>query len=259
VSPAFLEKLCEGPHPRLARWARQALRALERALPFVLAAGLVLPTMHQSTLGSLLLVAESKLHGLWHTPLLPLLFLLTSFTMGYAVILVEAIFSSVAFRRPLEMRLLHPLGRVVAGVSIAWLAIRSTDLVWAGRADLVFTAGWPAAFFLLEVLATLAAAALLGSPSARTDPGRLLQGAGMALLAGGLYRVDTFLVAFNPGRNFAYFPSVPELTVSLGLIATETMVYVFVVKNFPILAGVARAPARPAAAAAPPADAAHAG
>jgi Ni/Fe-hydrogenase subunit HybB-like protein len=58
------------------------------------------------------------------------------------------------------------------------------------------------------------------------------------LFAGALYRFDTYLVAFNPGPGWHYFPSVPEMLISIGLISLELAGYVFIVKRFPILAGV---------------------
>jgi Ni/Fe-hydrogenase subunit HybB-like protein len=61
--------------------------------------------------------------------------------------------------------------------------------------------------------------------------------AAMAMIfAGALYRFDTYLVAFVPGENWSYFPSVPELTISVGLVAFEILAYIVIVKTFPILA-----------------------
>ncbi len=62
---------------------------------WIIALGMVLPTMHQSSLGTLMLLAGSRLHPLWRTPLLPLLFLITCVSMGYAVVVFESAFSSV--------------------------------------------------------------------------------------------------------------------------------------------------------------------
>ncbi len=59
----------------------------------------------------------------------------------------------------------------------------------------------------------------------------------LLILAGGiLYRVDTYLVAYDPGPGWAYFPSVGEMAVTLGLVAGEIMIYVFAVRKFPVLA-----------------------
>ncbi len=238
ISPAILERVAADPNDARAALAKAWLPRVERALPFVIAVGLVLPTMHQSSLGSLLLVAGTKVHGLWHTGLLPLLFLLTAVSMGYAVIYFESIFSSVAFRRPLETRLLSKLGVFVAGVIAAFLVVRFGGLAAAGRLGLLFTSGVQSFFFWVETLLFLAAAWLFLQQGVRAHAPGQLQAALLALFAGATYRIDAFLTGFNPGPNWIYFPSLPELLVTLGLVATETMAYVWIVKKFPILAGV---------------------
>jgi Ni/Fe-hydrogenase subunit HybB-like protein len=92
-------------------------------------------------------------------------------------------------------------------------------------------------FFWLEVVVLLLAAfRFLQSHHGRPD--RLLQAALLSMLGGTLYRLDVFLVAYDPGNGWVYFPSLAEIFVTLGLIATETVVYVVVVRKFPILAGV---------------------
>ncbi len=237
VSPALLERLVQTGRKDRAELAQAWLPRVERALPFVIAVGLVLPTMHQSSLGSLLLVARTKVHGLWYTGLLPLLFLLTAFAMGYAIIYFESIFSSVAFRRPLETRLLGRLGQAVAGVILAFLVIRFAGLAMSGRLGLMFSTGH-AFFFWVETLLFAAAAWMFLQQGVRAHAPGQLQAALLALFAGSIYRIDAFLTGFNPGTGWVYFPSLSELLVTLGLVATETMVYVWIVQKYPILAGV---------------------
>jgi Ni/Fe-hydrogenase subunit HybB-like protein len=92
-----------------------------------------------------------------------------------------------------------------------------------------------------------APAFLLFQERARRSLALQFQGALLLLAAGALYRIDAYLVAFQPGPGFAYFPSVGELAITLGLVATETVAYLVVVRRFPILGGVAL-PEREAAA-----------
>ena len=68
----------------------RGLAALEKALVWILALGLLLPTMHQSSLGTMMLLPAPKLHPLWYTPWLPLLFLVNCLVMGYGVVVLEA-------------------------------------------------------------------------------------------------------------------------------------------------------------------------
>ena len=256
AAPPVLETYRDGRPGPLRVLASAALSGLEKALPVVLALGLVLPMMHQSTLGSLFLVATTKLHPLWHTPLLPLLFLLSCVGMGYAAVMVEAGLSAHAFRRPLETRLLSRLGVFVAGVIAAFLVVRFGGLLAAGRAGLLFGSGVQSFFFWVEILLLAAAAWLFLRQRVRAHAPGQLQAALLALFGASIYRIDAFLTGFNPGQNWVYFPSLAEICVTLGLVASETMAYVCLVRKFPILAGVS-APASSTRTA--PVGAAHQG
>ena len=249
ISPALLERWGADGQGARAELARRWLPRIERALPFIVALGLVLPTMHQSSLGSLLLVAQTKVHPLWHTGLLPLLFLLTAFSMGYAIIFFEAIFSAHAFGRPLETRLLARLGAFVAGVIVLFLVVRFSGLFAADRLGLTVRSGGYSFFFWAETLLFAAAAFLFLQQGVRASAAAQLQAALLALAAGTLYRVDAFLTAYRPGQGWVYFPSYFEILITLGIVATETVAYVYLVRKFPVLAGVTYTEPKPAPAA----------
>jgi Ni/Fe-hydrogenase subunit HybB-like protein len=103
--------------------------------------------------------------------------------------------------------------------------------------------------FLIETILFLAPAFMLLSPKARNDAGNLFRAAMIMILAGAVYRLDAYIVAFRPGSRFAYFPSFAEMMVSLGVVALEVILYVVLVKYFPILSAPgAEAHARPARA-----------
>ena len=244
LSPAWLESLSASQDPRRARLAARWMPRAEKALPFLIAFGLLLPTMHQSSLGGLMMMAGLKLHPLWHSGFLPLYFLFSAFAMGFGVLYFESIFSSVAFKRPLENRLLATLGRYVAGVILVFIALRFVVLGMEGKFGLLFSSGRIGFFFWAEILVFLASAVIFLRQGEHGLPHQQLQAALLAMLGGTLYRVDVFLVAYDPGNGWIYFPSVAEILVTLGFIATETLIYVLVVRKFPILAGVTTPPGR---------------
>lgn len=185
-----------------------------------------------------MMMAGLKLHPLWHSGFLPLYFLLTAFVMGFGVLYFESIFSSLAFRRPLEHRLLATLGRYVALVIFAFVALRFVILGVEGKLGVLASPGRLGFFFWAEVIVLLAAALRFLGQGERGKPDQLLQAALLAMAGGTLYRVDVFLVAYDPGNGWVYFPSLAEILITLGLVATETVVYVLVVRRFPILAGI---------------------
>lgn len=237
VSPIFLERWRESGIGPLRRFATAASPKLERALPWAIALGLLLPTMHQSSLGSLMLLAGSKLHPLWHTPLLPLLFLVSCIGMGYAVVTLECCLSARAFRRPDEAPMLRGLARPIAFLLIGYVGLRVTDIVTRGRFGLVTAGDGYSLLFLLELALFLVPALGLLVLARRARPGFLSAMAALVVLGGALYRFSTFLFAFDPGPQWSYFPAVPEFAVTIGLVAAEILGYVLLVKRFPILRG----------------------
>jgi Ni/Fe-hydrogenase subunit HybB-like protein len=210
---------------------------VEKALIWIIALGILLPTMHQSSLGSLMMLAGPKLHPLWLTGWLPLLFLMTCLAMGYSAVVFESVFSSAAFGRKPDTPMLINLQKIAAWGGLAFVVVRLTDLAingnlrYAARLDLYGTMFW-----IENALWILPLAMMLATP--RPNLGSLFRGAIVVAMAGAVYRFDTYLVAFNPGPGWHYFPSVPEMFISIGLIALELAIYVAIVKRFPILGGL---------------------
>lgn len=240
VSPALMERWKKGPDGFLKSASTSLSPKVESALPWIIALGLLLPTMHQSSLGTVMLLTGPKLHPLWNTPFLPLLFLVSCVAMGYAVVVFESTLTSGLLKRPRETGMLGGLAAVMIPVLAGFTLLRLADLAIRGRLPLLFTFDLYGVMFWLETLLFLAPIAMLASERARRDPGNLFRAAMVMIVAGTLYRVDTYLVAFRPGANWSYFPSFPEIMVTVGVFALEVVAYVVIVKSFPILAGTGK-------------------
>lgn len=206
---------------------------LEKVLPFLIALGILLPTMHQSSLGSLMMVASTKVHPLWHSQLLPLLFLVSVIGMGYAGAVLEATVSGRVFKLEPETDLLSRIGRAVSYCFIAYLVIRLAGLAANGFPG--FGANGMTILFLVEIALFAVPSWLLLDEKRMRDPGQLFLAAMLAVLAGAVYRFDVYLVAFDPGANWHYFPSIPEMLVTIGFVSLEIAAYTLVVKLFPVL------------------------
>jgi Ni/Fe-hydrogenase subunit HybB-like protein len=243
LSPAVLERWTASGREGLRRFAERTLPWIERGLIWVLVVGMLLPTMHQSSLGSLMLLTGPRLHPLWNTPILPLLFLINCLAMGYAAVVLESTLSSRVFGRRPETRMLGNLEQVAAWGSLLFVALRLGDVAVRGRFELALKPDLYGVLFWLENLLCLAPLASVAGRKRGQDPGRLFRGAMLMALGGALFRFDTYLVAFDPGPGWHYFPSVPEILVTVGLIAAEVAVYIALVKRFPILGGARSAPA----------------
>jgi Ni/Fe-hydrogenase subunit HybB-like protein len=242
LSPAFLERWREAKNERLRKVSRKALPIIERAMPWLLALGLLLPTMHQSSLGSLMILSGPKLHPLWQTPLLPLLFLLSCIGMGYAAVVIESTLSTSVFRLRDETPVLAGLSTAMLTVLGLYLVVRVVDITARGKLPLVFAGDGYSLLFLLEMLLFIAAIVMLLMKEKLTDAGHLFRTAMVVVTAGALYRFSTFLIAYRPAvGGWHYFPALTEILITLGLVSAEVVAYIFVVKRFPVLSS-ARAP-----------------
>ncbi|MEZ5576049.1 MAG: Ni/Fe-hydrogenase cytochrome b subunit [Candidatus Competibacteraceae bacterium] len=236
--PAFLERM---PGSFKQRYGLDKLQAFLKKYMYVLIAiGVLLPTMHQSSLGSVLLIMGSKLSPLWYTIWLPLLFLISALAMGYGVVMLEATLVNRAFKTPSEARLFARLARVVAGLLAGYLLLRWGDLAYRGYLGLAFAGDWDGNLFLIETALFLMPLFVLVSQRRTRQRWQFL--AAVSLLAGGsLYRLNAYLMAVRPGNGWTYFPSAPELMITIGVICLEIMLYLLFIKTLPVLHGAHQA------------------
>jgi Ni/Fe-hydrogenase subunit HybB-like protein len=224
-SPVFMEK-----------WGLTVQKQkLEKVLFFFIALGTLLPMMHQSSLGTLLVVMGGQINPLWQTPILPLLYLLTAVTIGYGVVLFESCVAASAYRREIEMHLLQPMAKVMLGMLSVFLLVRGIDLSVRGAWGHALSASLEAFFFWLEMSCFMLPYLLIGTQTARRNPARLFL-AGVAIMAGGvLLRVNGFLIGYDTGPGWHYFPSIAEMLVTIGMFALEVLGYILITRRFPVL------------------------
>ena len=215
-----------------AAWLRPRL---EKVLIFIIVLGITLPTMHQSSLGSMLLIAATKLHPLWHSPLLPLFFLINCIYIGYSIAILESVISSYAFRRPFEIRQLSGLAGIIPWLGTLWLAAVVGDLSWRGQLGAAWRFDLYSCFFLLEFALLGFGSLILFSNRNRHSPRWLFVSAALIVLGGALYRFNVYLIGFNPGQGWSYFPSLAEVMISVGIVAIELLGYQVLVKTVPVL------------------------
>jgi Ni/Fe-hydrogenase subunit HybB-like protein len=235
LSPAFLEWAEQSKVPWMKRCALQTRPYVEKALLWIIALGILLPTMHQSSLGALMLIAGPRLHPLWNTGWLPLLFLMSCIAMGYAAVVFEATLSSWLFKREPEREMLAGLSQAIVPLGTAYVGLRLLDIAGRGQLGALFAFDFYSVMTILEFLLVIAAVGLLLGDAQRQKLGNLFRAAMLFMLAGSVYRFDTYLVAFRPGAHWSYFPSVSEILVTVGLVAGELLAFILIVKLFPIL------------------------
>ena len=226
-SPTFLEQF----------GLKNIQKQLNKVLFFFIALGILLPTMHQSSLGTLAVVAGHQLSDLWQTQLLPPLFLISATLMGYAIVPFESILSSLGLCRPMETPLLAKVSRVALIVTLIYLVLRVGDLLYRGALGLAFEGSLDALMFWIEMALFVIPAVLLMNPANRIKARIIFLSAVSLLLAGSIYRLNVYIIGYHPtaGGNWSYFPSVTEILVTLGIFSLEVILYLIFVKRLPVL------------------------
>jgi Ni/Fe-hydrogenase subunit HybB-like protein len=225
-SPAFLERF---------RMHGVGL-ALNKFMFVIIALGMLLPTLHQSSLGSILIVNEAKLSHLWWTEWLPLLYVSSALAMGYGVVAFEATLVSRGFRLKSELPLLVSILRVAFWIIALFLVVRIGAILVAGEIGLAFEANYEALLFWIETVLFVAAMILM---SGRQSERSVFLAACALLTAGTLYRIDSYLLAYQGTPGWNYMPSFSEVMITVGLISFEVLLYILFVKFLPVLSNPA--------------------
>jgi Ni/Fe-hydrogenase subunit HybB-like protein len=219
-------------------WTRALVIQHAATLPLVVA-GAVLSTLHQSSLGSFYLIVPGKLHALWYTPMLPWMFYLSAIAVGLAMMIVESRLSSRALGRGLEMPLLMSIGRALFVALGVYGAARLLDMARRGVIAQTVAGTREAAFFQLEfALGVILPMALLAWPAVRRNSGRLYAAALMVVAGFVVNRLNVSITGLERAQGGYYVPAIPEVIVTLMLVAVGFTVFGLAVRYLPIMAPV---------------------
>jgi Ni/Fe-hydrogenase subunit HybB-like protein len=230
-----------GSFARLNGPVDRGLRALDRGLSqtmFVfIIAGVVLSTLHQSSLGTLMVIAGPKMHPLWQTPILPLLFLLSAIAVGFPMVIVESLLAARSFGLKAEMPVLSKLGRMVPPLLGVYLAFKLGDMFVRETFVHLTVLNTASVLFMVEILfGVVVPLRMFISPAVRKSPPLLFTAA--ALVVGGvlLNRINNFVTAYTPPYSYgSYFPSIGEISVTVGLASLLVLLYRAAVIIFPVI------------------------
>ncbi len=213
-------------------------------MPFVIL-GVVLSTLHQSSLGSLLLIQPAKLHPLWWTPILPIMFFTSAISVGMAMIIFESSLSSRYFQRGLET---HLLAKVAKGLPIALTIygfLKFGELAVAGELGYLFTSGIMSILFWAEILIGVVTPIIWFSIKKNRESANSLLTGAIIVLVGMIFNrfnVSWFAVKhpdplfYMPTfmSNVKYFPTLPEVAVSIGIFSAGIMAFGLAAKYLPV-------------------------
>jgi Ni/Fe-hydrogenase subunit HybB-like protein len=210
------------------RW----VRAIQ--IPLIII-GIILSTLHQSSLGSMLLLMPDKIHPLWFSPILPLLFFLSAVTVGVAMTMSEASLGGKATGHMVDLDILSGLGRALIYLLGLYLVVRLGDLLVAGEFGSIFSGGLYSFLFLLEVgVGVILPLILFALPAVRQSRTALFWSALLVVLGLILNRFNVSLIALAPRVDTVYFPHPLEFAISISIVAAAILAYLMATRYLPI-------------------------
>jgi Ni/Fe-hydrogenase subunit HybB-like protein len=219
---------------------RKLHRIMRKTLIALTVLSVIFSTMHQSALGSLFLIAPTKLHPLWYTPYIFVFFFVSAIIAGLSMVIVESALSHRAFANQLKGahfdldRLTIGLGRAGAIVMFAYFFLKLQGVV-DGHSWGHLATGW-GAWWLVETVGFVLVPALLYAYGARNGSAKIVRiGGVMGVLSIVLNRLNMSVIAFNWNEPVRYVPTWQEVMVSITLVTLGIVLFRWIVNRMPIL------------------------
>ncbi|HEX6064343.1 MAG TPA: Ni/Fe-hydrogenase cytochrome b subunit, partial [Longimicrobiales bacterium] len=203
--------------------------------------GITLSLLHQSGLGALYLMARDKVHPLWYTEFIPILFVVSSIFAGLSMVIFEGSLSHKVFHHRVgrDLRKSHDaivisLARICGATMFVYLFLKLIEFVHGQRWDHLFS-GW-GAWWAFEMVGLVAIPAVMFLVGNRTENLRLIKIAAIATLVGIIInRLNVTVIGFKWDAAVRYIPSWMEIEVTLAVLSAEVWVFRWIVNRMPVL------------------------
>lgn len=199
-------------------------------LPLVIL-GIILSTLHQSSLGSLFLVMPHRLHTLWYSPILPILFFISSVSLGLMVVIGECLLTFYFYNRIPNMNRLENLGKWASWVLWFYIFIRLIDIVFRNEIGRIFENSFESWLFLFEFVIACISGTLLSIHKARRNLKVIGVSVGLGIFGIILNRINVGGLAMIGTTGTRYVPSWMEIVLSFGIISTFILLYLFALEH----------------------------
>jgi Ni/Fe-hydrogenase subunit HybB-like protein len=214
--------------------------SLQKILHFfmtpLLILGIVLPTLHQSSLGSLYIVAVDKLNPLWWSMIIPFFFVWSAFFLGPAMVTIEGTLAARAYNRTPELPVFSSLTKVTMWMMIIYFIVKVIDLSYRGVLGLAFNGSFESNMFLIEMIVfVLLPIVMYAVPSIRNQHWGVLTASVLVVAGVILNRMNVVFTGMAKSVGGSYFPSIWEFIMTIGMWSALILAYCFIVENFPIL------------------------
>jgi Ni/Fe-hydrogenase subunit HybB-like protein len=206
-------------------------------IPLVLA-GVILSSLHQSSLGSLYLIVPEKVYPLWYSSNLPYLFFVSAVAVGPAMVIIESFLSSRAFGREIELPILSQIAKITAVALAVYLVLKIENVSSAYLWPLVFTFNLEGILYWVEIgFGVVLPIALLVNPRVRSDKKGLFLCSLLVVLGFVMNRLNLAITSLERNAGTAYFPSWMEISITLMIVALGFAAFRLAVRYLPIFPG----------------------
>jgi Ni/Fe-hydrogenase subunit HybB-like protein len=211
------------------------LKIMKKVSIPIMILGVLLSTLHQSSLGSLYLIIPEKMHPLWFSPLLPVYFYLSAISTGFAMVIFEAYLSARALNHGLKLNLLSTCGFLSFIFILLNFALKIIYLTMSGKIQYLLVFSPVTYLFYLEILlGTIVPAFFLSSRKFRENR-KYLYFSSIFIISGFLLnRLNVSITSLAAMTKAAYFPSIYEISITLMLVVVGMMAFRFITQNFPV-------------------------
>jgi len=224
-APVIFERL---PFKRIYK----ILKAL--TLPLVIA-GIILSTLHQSSLGTLLVIMPFRIHPLWYSSILPIHFLVSAVGLGLTMVIAESVISAWVYEKEPEKEVLSGLARAASYVLGIYVILKLGDLAFNGKLHYLVEGTWESRLYIFEMLiSAIVPAVMFSFAKVRRNTGALAFGAGLAVFGFVLNRIDASGLATVTATRTNYFPMWMEFAISIAIVSGAALAFLFFVENFSV-------------------------
>ncbi|HXH67079.1 MAG TPA: NrfD/PsrC family molybdoenzyme membrane anchor subunit, partial [Candidatus Limnocylindrales bacterium] len=211
------------------------LKVVKAVMPVLIVAGILLSTLHQSSLGSLYLIMPSKMHPFWYSPALPFFFFGSAIAVGLAMTIFESVQSAKAFGRHLELPVLVELGGALLVALWVNALLRFEDFFHRGMLSKIIQPSYEAYFLWLELLlAFVIPITMLSFKKVRLSSNGLYLASLSAILGFVTNRLNISITGFESWAGHHFVPKWTELMITVSIIAMGFFIFAVAVKYLPI-------------------------
>jgi Ni/Fe-hydrogenase subunit HybB-like protein len=224
-SPVILEKF------KMTKTIKMVKRI---SIPLIIV-GVLLSTLHQSSLGSLYLIVPEKMYPLWYSAYMPVFFYISAIAAGCGMIIFESFISSRAFKRGLEMDLLNEIARVCVMMLGVYAVMKFVDLTDRKMLSLLTVPRFETYMYWLEVIiGVIVPFVMFTQRKIRRNPNGLFIGAALVVVGFIMNRMNIAITGMEGWSGTSYVPSWMEFTITMMIVTIGFTAFYFIAKYFPV-------------------------